>query len=755
MSSTAIPTASLEHKYWAFISYSHQDNLRIRGDGSDDHIQWANWLHEQLETYIIPSPYLDQTTRTGDPMPRRFFPTFRDEAELPTSHDLGGQIRGALEQSRFLIVIASPRSARSRYVNEEVRYFRKLGRAERIFTLVVDGEPNVRLNPKNGWRITDDCFCPALVHPINQDGEVDTGRLLTEEPIAADVRLKDSDLPREMKASEFGQPNSRALLDFMKLKLIAGLMGVGLDELVQRDKVRTDEEERLRRRKLRQWLILVAILAFLALTGAVFAWANKLEADQQTVAAKAARDKAVTSRKAADDLIKYMQYDLRGTLSKVGRLSLMDGIDERVAKYHKENPPEVSSLQSERERGVMLLGRGDVLLAKGQLAEALVAYEECRLVFERLNEADPNETDYQRDLASSYSRISSIHTAQGQTAKALQALRDCQVLSRQLVERDSDNSRWQRDLSVTLEKISSLLLKQGETAAALTACQECVSVRQNLINKDPNNKRYQGDLASAYRLLGDLFSGQDQHAAAHDAYLNFLRIAENLAEIEPENAEWQCHLCVAYIKASQVMLFRRQVKEALEACNDALAIAERLANFDHENADWQRDLSAVYSVAGDILSKQNNPEAAANSLNNCLIIREKLAKTNPTNAGIQQDLALIHEKIGVAAWRQEHWEEAAKHFVYVLELTRPWLDRDDADERWLNLFAYSAGCCWEVLRIAPERNVKLDRTSVLADLRLVRFRLERMKQSNRLTPPMAKKLRFIENMLSEGEKAPN
>ena len=47
-------------------------------------------------------------TRTGEPMPGRFFPAFRDEAELPASHDLGGQIRDALARSRFLI--AAPRS---------------------------------------------------------------------------------------------------------------------------------------------------------------------------------------------------------------------------------------------------------------------------------------------------------------------------------------------------------------------------------------------------------------------------------------------------------------------------------------------------------------------------------------------------------------------------------------------------------------------------------------------------------------------
>ena len=67
--------------------------------------------------------------------------------------------------SSFLLLplpVASPRSARSRYVDEEVRHFRQLGRGDRILTLIVDGEPNVRLHPKSGWTAGDDCFCPAL-----------------------------------------------------------------------------------------------------------------------------------------------------------------------------------------------------------------------------------------------------------------------------------------------------------------------------------------------------------------------------------------------------------------------------------------------------------------------------------------------------------------------------------------------------------------------------------------------------------------
>ena len=48
-------------------------------------------------------------------------------------------------------------------MNEEVRHFRQPGHADRILTLIVDDEPNVRLQPKADWTASDDCFCPTLV----------------------------------------------------------------------------------------------------------------------------------------------------------------------------------------------------------------------------------------------------------------------------------------------------------------------------------------------------------------------------------------------------------------------------------------------------------------------------------------------------------------------------------------------------------------------------------------------------------------
>ena len=46
-----------------------------------------------------------------------------------------------MQESRSLIVICSPKSAKSKWVNEEIRYFKSLGREHRVLCLIVDGEP--------------------------------------------------------------------------------------------------------------------------------------------------------------------------------------------------------------------------------------------------------------------------------------------------------------------------------------------------------------------------------------------------------------------------------------------------------------------------------------------------------------------------------------------------------------------------------------------------------------------------------------
>ena len=109
------------YKYKAFISYSHQDK------------KWGDWLHKGLETYRIPPDLSRKISRSqGRLLPKRLYPIFRDREELPTSHELGKVINQALKDSSHLVVICSPRSAKSQWVNEEIKQFKSLGKCDRI-----------------------------------------------------------------------------------------------------------------------------------------------------------------------------------------------------------------------------------------------------------------------------------------------------------------------------------------------------------------------------------------------------------------------------------------------------------------------------------------------------------------------------------------------------------------------------------------------------------------------------------------------
>ena len=201
-----------EFKYRAFLSYSHADTT------------WAKWLHKALEGYRIDKDLVGRETAYG-PVPRTLRPIFRDRDDFSAGHSLTEQTLAALEASQFLIVICSPNAARSQYVNEEIRRFKALGRADRVIPVIVDGEPG------DAQR---ECFPPAVRFKLGADGALTEER---EEPIAADARP-------EKDGKELA-----------KHKIVAGLLGVGLDEIMRRA-----ERARKRRNIIRFGAACVAVL---------------------------------------------------------------------------------------------------------------------------------------------------------------------------------------------------------------------------------------------------------------------------------------------------------------------------------------------------------------------------------------------------------------------------------------------------------------------------------------------------------------
>ncbi len=192
---------SEEKQYYAFISYNHADKKEAR--------ELQHWL----EYYKLPN----KVRRDNPKLPKYVRPLFRDETHLDIG-DLTPQICAGLEQSQFLIVICSPRSASSDWVNKEIEYFISLGRQDKILPYIIEGVPHAK-------NVGEECYPPALLSLCHG-----------KEILGANI-------------NESGK-------DSAAIRVIAKMFGIRADILYQR----------FQREQRKRWLIIFsAIVAFILL----------------------------------------------------------------------------------------------------------------------------------------------------------------------------------------------------------------------------------------------------------------------------------------------------------------------------------------------------------------------------------------------------------------------------------------------------------------------------------------------------------
>src|SRR4051794_39470058 len=301
------------HLYFAFLSYSHVD------------AGWGEWLHDALENFHIPRSLAGRLTQQGI-IPKRLTPIFRDRKELPASKDLGAEIREALSASRYLIVLCSPAAAHSRWTNAEIDTFKRLRPDGNVLAVIVDGEP---FASETSDREADECLPPAMRIRYDLRGRPTAKR---SEPLCADLREN-----RDGKRIGF-------------LKVVAGMLGVGLDDLVQREVVR-------RQRKF-------AIVAAASLAGAAVASGLAVTAIQ-------ARDSASEQRRKAETLVNFMLGDLRAKLEPIGKLDALDSVGAKALEYYEGQDKSQLSDDALAQRSKALTLMGEVASQRGDLDGAL------------------------------------------------------------------------------------------------------------------------------------------------------------------------------------------------------------------------------------------------------------------------------------------------------------------------------------------------------------------------------------------------
>ena len=422
-------------RYKAFISYSHADEKHAR------------WLQSALERYRVPRRLVGTEGAFGA-VPARLRPVFRDREDLSSASDLTARLQEELENSEFLVVICSPASAASRWVNEEVRSFRERGGEDRILALVVDGDP--------GQDSPDGCFPPALLE--SGDG----GR---REPLAADLR-------------RYADGKSLALL-----KIVAGLLGVRLDLLRRRD-----AQRRFRRRL--SWGFVSVVLAGL------LGWLVYTQVTTQA-AAKAQRVNT-------EELLSFMLGDLDRLGAAAGEPNLAIDFavhDERAAGLGLsafENDALLAQALEWREAGLELSWQG-------QVEAALTIFLDSKAAILELQKREGNSDRVLFELGQAEFYVGEVHAERGEPEQAREHWARYGTLSRRLLNRDPKNPKYVMELSYTLSNLGALehIVPVPDSDRALALMQASVQYNQMALVLDPDNAEYREQLPTGLAWLAD------------------------------------------------------------------------------------------------------------------------------------------------------------------------------------------------------------------------------------------------------------
>lgn len=529
----------IEYRYRAFISYSHADEA------------WAQWLHRALETYRVPKYLVGRETSAGV-VPERIAPVFRDREDLATATSLGETLTRALEQSASQIVICSPAAARSRWVNEEVLTFKRLGRSHRIFCLIVGGVPG---------DAQGECFPQALIHEMGPDGKLTDARC---EPIAADVR-----------------PGKDDKLD-VKLKLVAGMLGVGLDELKQRD---------AHRRHRRMMLLVAASLAGMAITSglAATAWLARNDAERQRVRAE---EEAETARQTTQFMVGLFKVSDPGE-SLGNRITAREILDKGAARVERElagqpaihatlmdtmgtvysslglYDPALRLVRQAYEKRRELWGTehpevadslnhlGGVLTQKAEFAEAERHLDDALAIRRTLFGGRSAE------VADTMSRLAEVQSAKGDYGRSEELIRESLAIRRALGPgAAADVARSLEDLGLNHES-------RGEYEQGITYLREAVAMQEDLHDgAHPALAQAMDNLASALIEVGKV--GEAEPLARRTLAMK----RQLYGDVHPEVAAGINNLAI-------ILDMRQEFGDAEQAYREALAINRQLLDEQH------------------------------------------------------------------------------------------------------------------------------------------------------------------------------
>jgi tetratricopeptide (TPR) repeat protein len=554
-------------KYRAFFSYSHKDSSIARK------------LHKTLEAFRLDPAVLGERFDPNSPTLR---PIFFDRNDFQAGDGLSPQTADILGSSGALVILASPNSAKSTAVAEEVRLFR--------------------------WHYPDRTIIPVVAPGAIGDVEIDFFPLPLRFEIDADGTISKS--PSQIIAADL-----RDIADGWELgvaKIVARLVGAPPDQIYGR-------AQRERRRRLQMWILLLLGTTFIFALLAVYAEVQRRTAVSQRLATESAyRHASDASNNLVGELAEQFQEREGVPIAlTVGILqsaaNLVDGLNEGGAS----NPG------AERALGVALMQLSDKQRLLNAFDQAEHSAGRAVQLFERLSKSHPENTQYLEDLQVALDRLSDVTTSDVALKTADRAL----LLARRLMNNNPTVER-KSNYANSLSKYAHYR-KSSDKLRAAAMYAEALQIQEEISNSNDALEYIKRDVALTRLNIGKLYSGSDEFSLAKSYVIASLADITRLKADHPHTITYVQDEAAVREALGDILTHGSDIQKALVEYRESLSLTEHLSNADDSNMELRLTLLRAYDRVADTLQKLNQGDEAIALYTKGLQLALELGRISP------------------------------------------------------------------------------------------------------------------------------
>jgi tetratricopeptide (TPR) repeat protein len=444
------------------------------------------------------------------------------------------------------------------------------------------------------------------------------------------------------------------------------------------DKALQLKEEELRETKRRNAILLGACIAVI-IFGAISFW-EYLKAQQATKETEA-------SLAAADQLIDFMQGNLRDELEPVGQLKALDATAAKILDYQTNLSQDANTPARQAKQAVALNFQGDVYLSEGNIGAAQADYEKGLALLQNLERQDGTSRELKDDLVLSNYEMGSVYFVQDTADRLNQALKYLQQGAAFAPDLPFDpaNDRENRIFGQLYNLFGAVYKDKGDFKQALANDELARQRIAALIAHAPDKSKGLYEQAVNEHQEGDALFDENEHPKAWADYQASVTTLQGLLKADPSDARSSYQLATVYGSMGEQHHADNDEKPAIASFQQAIPILERLVAQDAENKEWLHGLSVLYEQQGESLfslaHSENDYAAAMASYQQSLVRAQDLVKLDNKSARWQQSLALAERGVGSVLVMENNFKAALPYYKDGLAIFQKFLNKsfDDAD----------------------------------------------------------------------------